>query len=316
MKKIVDNVGIYERRFADRQTCSSDLCYAAAKKLLTDKDLDPSEVDVLLFVTQTPDYRMPASAIILQDRLELGSSTIAFDINLGCSGFVVGLQTAYSFLQNPGISRVLLLNGETRSRVYSPKDWKTAFLFGDAGTATLIEKGQEFGKSYFSLNSNGAGASMIQIKGGGYRFPSSAETLREKVADEYGNIRHDEHGFMDGENVFSFVAREVPKDIKKLYTYAEVTRAETDFFLFHQASKVVNDYLLKKLRLESDKVPASLHKFGNTSSVSIPLTIVSELKDRLRSGQTICLSAFGVGLSWGSVLIKNSGMTISEITEV
>lgn len=316
VKKIVDNVGIYERRFADEQTCSSDLCYAAAEKLFDDMNLNPSDIDVLLFISQTPDYRMPATAFILQERLDLSSSTIAFDINLGCSGFVMGLQTAYSFLSNPGISRVLLMNGETRSKVYSPKDRKTAFLFGDAGSATMIEKGEKFGKSYFSLNSNGAGASMIQIKAGGYRVPGSMETLTEKVVDEYGNIRSDEHGFMDGENVFSFVAREVPKDIKKLYAYASLQPGETDFFLFHQASKVVNDFLLKKLGFDKTKVPASLHHFGNTSSVSIPLTIVSELKEKLESDQTICLSAFGVGLSWGSALLQIARITISELTEI
>lgn len=316
VEKIVDNVGIYERRFADEQTCSSDLCFAAAEKLLSDMNLNPSEIDVLLFVSQTPDYRMPATAIILQDRLNLSSSTIAFDINLGCSGFVVGLQTAYSFLSNPGISRVLLLNGETRSKVYSPKDRKTAFLFGDAGSATVIEKGEEFGKSFFSLNSKGSGAAVIQIKAGGYRVPSSAETLKEKVSDEYGNIRNDEQGYMDGANVFSFVAREVPKDIKKLYAFSGLTPADTDYFLFHQASKVMNDFLLKKLGFDKMKVPSSLHNFGNTSSVTIPLTIVSELKEKLESDQIICLSAFGVGLSWASALIQTSGLTISELTEV
>lgn len=316
VKKIVDHVGIYERRFADDQTCASDLCYAAARKLFDDMNLDPSDINVLLFVSQTPDYRMPATAFILQDRLRLGPSTIAFDINLGCSGFVMGLQTAYSYLSNPGISRVLLLNGETRSKVYSPKDRKTAFLFGDAGSAAIIEKGERFGKSYFSLNSNGVGASMIQIKGGGYRVPSSEETLKENVADEFGNIRSDEQGYMDGENVFSFVSREVPKDIKKLYRYAQLQPENTDFYLFHQASKVVNDFLVKKLRFDKTKIPTSLHRFGNTSSVSIPLTMVTELREKLKPDQTLCLGAFGVGLSWGSALIQNAGMIISELTKV
>ena len=316
VKKIVDRIGIYERRFADEQTCSSDLCYAAAVRLLADMNLDPSEIDGLLFVSQTPDYRMPATAFLLQERLNLGSSTIAFDINLGCSGFLVGLQTAYALLSNPGMSRILLLNGETRSKVYSPKDRKTAFLFGDAGSAAIIEKGEKFGHSYFSLNSSGAGASMIHIKAGGYRVPSSEETRIEKVADEYGNIRSDEHGYMDGENVFSFVAKEVPADLEKLYAYADARPADTDFFLFHQASRIVNEFLVKKIGLDKMKVPSSLHHFGNTSSVSIPLTIVTELRDKLKPEHVICLSAFGVGLSWGSGLIQPAGMTISELTEV
>src|SRR6056297_1927055 len=142
VKRITDKTGIYQRRFADDSTCSSDLCFAAAEKLLFEMKVKASGIDVLLFVSQTPDFRMPATACLLQNRLKLGSSTIAFDINLGCSGFIVALQTAYAMLANPSISKILLLNGETRSKVYSAKDRKTAFLFGDAGSATLIEKGK------------------------------------------------------------------------------------------------------------------------------------------------------------------------------
>lgn len=316
VKKIVEKTGIYERRFADDQTCSSDLCYAAAKRLLSQLNRNASEIDGLLFVSQTPDYRMPATACILQKRLNLSSSVIAFDINLGCSGFVFGLQTAYAMMSNPGISRILLLNGETRSKVYSAKDRKTAFLFGDAGSAVLIEKGKKFGESYFSLNTNGSGASMIQIKAGGYRTPSSVESLKEKVVDEHGNIRNDEQGHMDGESVFSFVAREVPKDVKKLLAYSGKTREDVTYVVFHQASKLINDFLVKKLNLDPSNVPVSMHKFGNTSSVSIPLTIVSELNGKIKPDQQICLSAFGVGLSWGSAVIRPEGTIICDLVEI
>ena len=157
---------------------------------------------------------------------------------------------------------------------------------------------------------------MIQIKAGGYRHPESEETKREKVVDDYGNIRSDEHGFMDGENVFSFVAREVPKDLKKMCSYAGCRPSQIDYFLFHQASRVINDFLRKKLKLEESRVPSSLHQYGNTSSVSIPLTIVSTLKAQLKGGEVLCLSGFGVGLSWGSVLVRNAGMYIADIVEV
>src|SRR5690554_5609919 len=206
VKKVVDKIGVYERRFADEKTTSSDLCFAAAEKLMNDNNVDRSEIDLLIFISQTPDYRMPATSIILQERLGLSQSTIAFDISLGCSAFLYGLSIGFSFLSQPNIRKVLVLNGETRSRVYSPKDRKTAFLFGDAGSAALLERNEKFGKSYFSLNSDGSMESTIKIDGGGYRNPSSLETLKEKVVDEYGNIRTDEHGYMDGETVFNFVA--------------------------------------------------------------------------------------------------------------
>jgi len=316
VKRIVDKTGIYERRFADDSTCSSDLCYAAAEQLILKMNIKASEIDVLLFVSQTPDFRMPATACLLQNRLKLGSSTIAFDINLGCSGFIVALQTAYAMLANPSISKILLLNGETRSKVYSAKDRKTAFLFGDAGSATLIEKGGEFGESYFSLNTDGSGGSIIRVEAGGYRNPSSKETLVEKVVDEYGNIRNDEQGVMDGESVFSFVAKKVPKDIERLLVYSGVNKSDINYFVFHQASKMINDFLIRKLEFEPSKIPSSLHKFGNTSSVSIPLTIVSELKEELYQIDQICLCAFGVGLSWGSAIIKTSDMVITDLLEV
>ena len=316
VKKVVDKVGIIERRFADKDTCSSDLCFAAAEKLFTDLDVDRSEIDLLIFVSQTPDYKMPATSIILQDRLGLSKSTIAFDISLGCSGFVYGLSVIYSFMQGTGLRKALLLDGETRSRVYSPKDRKTAFLFGDAGVAALIEKDKKYGKSYFSLNSNGALEHLIKINAGGARNPSSPETLKEKVVDEYGNIRHEEHGYMDGREVFNFVIKEIPKDFKNILKFSGTDKEDIDFFIFHQANNFMNNYLRKKLKLSVDKVPSTIHKFGNTSSVSIPITIVSELKDKLKDKRTIFLSGFGVGMTWASSIFNVDNCSISEIVEI
>ena len=220
VKEVVDKVGIFERRFADENTCSSDLCYAAAEKLIADNDINRSEIDLLVFISQTPDYRMPATSIILQHRLGLPNSCIAFDINLGCSAFMYGLSVVYGMMQGGHIRKALILDGETRSKVYSPKDRRSAFIFGDGGIAALVECDKKFGKSYFSLNSDGSRADLIMIKGGGYRHMSSIETLQEKVVDEYGNIRSDEQGDMNGGDVFNFVIREVPRDIKKTLEYA------------------------------------------------------------------------------------------------
>lgn len=314
--KLAEKIGIYERRFVDDQTCSSDLCFAAAEKLFVDTQIDRSEIDVLLFISQTPDYRMPATSVILQNRLGLSKSTISFDINLGCSAFLYGLNVAYSFLAQPNIRKVLILDGETRSKVYSPKDRKTAFLFGDAGIAAVIERNDKYGDSYFSLNSNGAMESTIKINGGGYRNPSSQETLRERVVDEYGNIRNDEQGYMDGETVFNFVAKEIPTDIKRLCEFSGHDIKQFDYYIFHQANAFMNCFLAKKLKLDVNKIPSTIHKYGNTSSVSVPLTIISELREQNNRNMPLLLSAFGVGLSWGTAFINMVDCKLCDLLEI
>ena len=316
VRKVVDKIGIYERRFADEQTCASDLCYAASERLIADLQVDKSEIDVLIFISQTPDYRMPATAFLLQERLGLPKTTMAFDLTLGCSACLYGLSIGYSLLQQPHIRKVLLLDGETRSKVYSPKDRKTAFLFGDAGAAILLEKGEKYGNSYFSLNSDGSMADTIKIEGGGYRMPSSEETLRERVVDEYGNIRSLEHGYMDGDDVFNFVASKVPKDIKYLCSEVGEDIQSMDYYLLHQANDFMNQFLVKKLKLDAEKVPSSIAKFGNTSSASIPLTIVSELQNQLSGNKKLMLSAFGVGLSWGTIILQTNDCHISSLVEI
>lgn len=316
VKEVVDKVGIYERRFADENTCSSDLCFAAAEKLFEDNNIDRSEIDLLIFISQTPDYRMPATSITLQHRLGLPGSCIAFDINLGCSAFMYGLSVAYGMMQGGHIRKALILDGETRSKVYSPKDRRSAFIFGDAGVAALIECNEKFGKSYFSLNSDGSRADLIMIKGGGYRHMSSIETLQEKVVDEYGNIRSDEHGYMNGGDVFNFVIREVPRDIKKTLAYADKTADSFDYIIFHQANNFINSYIAKKMKLDTSKIPSTIEKYGNTSSVSVPLTIVSELKDKMEGNKELLMSAFGVGMTWATGIVPFVDCKISDIVEI
>lgn len=316
VNEIVDKTGVYERRWADETICSSDLCFAAAERLISDLNFPKEEIDALIFVSQTPDYRMPATAIILQDRLGLKKSTLAFDINLGCSGFVYGLSVAYSYLLNDGIRNVLLLDGETRTKQYSFKDRTTGFIFGDAGVAALIGKDNTFGKSYFNLNSDGSRESLIKIPAGGYRKPSSAETTMEKVVDEHGNIRSEEQGSMNGAEVFNFVLMEIPKTIKDTLVQSGETLESIDYFVFHQANSFMNAYLAKKMKLPEEKVPMSIHQFGNTSSVSIPLTMASQLNGKLKSGDKLLLSGFGVGMSWATAVIQMDHCHITDLIEV
>ena len=316
VKKVVSKVGVMERRFVDDKTCSSDLCFAAAEKLITDNAIDRNEIDLVLFLSQTPDYRMPATSILLQNRLGLPMSTMAFDVSLGCSGFISALSIVYSMMQNKGFRKALLLNGETRSKVYSRKDRREAFIFGDAGVAALIERDDKFGESHFSLNSDGSRGDLIMIPGGGYRNMSSVETLREKIVDEYGNIRSDEHGRMNGADVFNFVIVEVPKDIKRLLESSGEDIQEMDYYVFHQANAFINNHIAKKLKLDKDRIPWTIQKYGNTSSVSVPLTIVSELKDKMEGKKKIMMSAFGVGMAWATAIVPFVDCKISDIVEI
>lgn len=316
VKKVVDKIGVFERRFVDDKTCASDLCFAAAERLFADNNINREEIDLVVFISQTPDYRMPATSILLQDRLGLPNSTIAFDVNLGCSGFIYGLSIVYSFMAQSGLCKALLLDGETRSKVYSPKDRTSAFIFGDAGVAALIERNEKFGDSQFSLNSDGSRGELIMIPGGGYRNMSSEETLRERVVDEYGNIRSDEQGYMKGGDVFNFVISEIPKDIKRLFAEAQCDIADVDYYIFHQANSFINNYIAKKMKLDRDRMPSTIGKYGNTSSVSVPLTIASELKDKLCGEHRLMLSAFGVGMAWATAIVPFVDCKISDIVEL
>jgi len=316
VKDIVDKVGIRERRFAPEGMTASDLCFAAAEKLIADMKIDKSEIDMLIFISQTADFKMPATSVILQDRLGLGKHVAAFDVNLGCSAFVYGLSIAYAYLNAGTFRKVLLLDGETRSRVYSPKDRKTAFLFGDGGVAAMIERNGKFGKSYFSLNSDGSLSDLIKMDAGGYRNPSSPETLAEKVVDEYGNIRSDEHGYMNGADVFNFVLKEIPGNFKSVMEISGVTKESIDYVLFHQANDYMNSYLAKKLKLDTEKVPSGIEKFGNTSSVSIPLTLVTQLQNKLNGHKKLMLCGFGVGMSWATAQIDVEDCQVSDLVEI
>lgn len=316
VKEVVDKVGVIERRFADVDTCSSDLCFVAAQKLFYDNNIDRSEIDLLVFISQTPDYRMPATACTLQHRLGLSSSCIAFDINLGCSAFIYGMSVVYSMIQGGAIRKALILDGETRSKVYGPRDRRSAFIFGDGGIAALVEKKSKYGETTLSLNTDGSRADLIMIKAGGYRHPSTPETLKERVVDEYGNMRSQEQGYMKGGDVFNFVIREIPRDIKKTMDVSGKTTDDIDYFCFHQANNFINAFIAKKMKLDTSKIPHTIEKFGNTSSVSVPLTIVSELKDKMKGEKTLLLSAFGVGMTWATGIVSFVDTKISDIVEV
>lgn len=311
--KTIENIGIKERRIADANVCASDLCLRAAERLIEENSIERDSINALIFVSQTSDYHQPATAPILQHRLGLNTSTLCFDVNLACSGYVYGLSIAYSFCTQMRCDRVLLLAGETMSKITSDYDRESKPLFGDAGTATLVEKG-DYGASFFSLNSDGKGAEVMMIPVGGFRNPCTPEAF-EMQTDEKGNRRNGYQFRMDGMDVFNFGMRVEPKDIKRLLAFAGTAMDDIDLLIYHQANRFMTDFFTKRLKFSTEKTPYSLDRFGNTSSASIPLTIVSELKDKYPMREKVILSGFGAGLSWGSVLLDLSHCKISELTE-
>ena len=313
IEKTIQSIGIVERRIADPDVCASDLCFKAAQQLMEDNAIDPQSIDALIFVSQTSDFHQPATACILQHKLGLSKDTLAFDINLACSGYVYGLSASYAYASLQGINRVLLLVGETMSKIVSKYDKVNTPLFGDAGTATLIEKG-EFGETVFSLHTDGSGAEVMMIPDGGFRNPTNLNSLVEEV-DGNGDRRNRLQFRMDGMDVFNFGMREEPRDIKKLLSEANIEMGDVDLLIYHQANKFMTDFFTSRLHFDKNKTPYSILKFGNTSSASIPLTIVTELKENYPNRKNVVLSGFGAGLSWGSVLLNLAQCRISNLIE-
>lgn len=312
--KVINSIGIEERRYADQNTTASDLCEKAARQIIKDNNIKVAEIDALIFVSQTSDYHQPATAPLLQYKLGIPNTCLSFDINLACSGYVYGLATAFSFAQQESIRNVLLLVGETMSKTVSQNDKVSTPLFGDAGTATLICKG-DFGESIFSLHSDGAGSDVIKMKYGGYRHPSCPEGFIE-YSDDEGNTRSGEQFYMNGLDVFNFGMSVEPKDIKNLIKEAGISPDELDLLVYHQANRFMTDFFSKKLKISSDKTPYSLKKYGNTSSASIPLTISSEMADgNYKNREKSILTGFGAGLSWASVFLNLSRTKIFPVIE-
>ena len=278
--------------------------------------INKNTIDFLVFVSQTPDYRLPATAPLLQHRLGLPNTTAAFDVNLGCSGYVYGLSIAYAFAAQKEVRRVLLLVGDTPSKFVSQKDKTTGILFGDGGTATIIEKKADGGPACFSLNSDGSGKDALKIESGGYRNQSSPETLR-MIEHEDGSTRRQEDLTMDGASIFNFTIREVPKDISTLIAHAGLSLEQIDYIIYHQANRFITDHLTKKLKYSLEKIPYSLGKYGNTTCLTIPLTIASELADEIRTdSKKVVLSGFGIGLSWATAVLELKNCCIPPIIEV
>lgn len=295
--KIIAGTGVRSRYVADERTCASDLATEAAKQIILNSKLELEQVGVLLFATQSPDFILPATSYVIHKALKLVPMTITFDINLGCSAYVYGLYVASCLLKSTGKQYALLLVGDTMSRYVSPEDASTKFLFGDAGSATLLEIDETAEPMYFTLGSDGTGWQNLIIPAGGARNKKT-DTTSALNQDHDGNIRSAEHLYMDGMEIFNFTISTVVPHIQQVID----EKGMPDVTVFHQANRYMLEFMRKSLKIPRERFLYSLEKYGNTSSASIPVTLCSEYKDK-RYGPKVLLSGFGVGYSWGSVIL-------------
>lgn len=314
--QLIKTVGVEKRRIAEKGQTTADLVFAAADKLLDDLKWDRNEVQALIFVSQSMDYIIPASSTILQDRLGLPKTCMALDIGLGCSGFVYGLSVIGSLMSQTRINKALLLAGDLSNITSSYRDKSAYPLFGDAGTATALEYDETAVPMTFNLQTDGSGYQAIIIRDGGVRHWITKKSFTYRKYGE-GIYRNNLQINLNGIEVFNFSLREVVPNIKTTLEYAGKTLNDFDYLVFHQANRLINETLRKMLKVEKEKVPYSIHKFGNTSSASVPLTIVSELQEEIRTKKVrFLLSAFGIGLSWGTVLLEIDSIVCSGVLEV
>jgi 3-oxoacyl-[acyl-carrier-protein] synthase-3 len=316
IEKFIDATGVEERRIATKEICTSDLCFAAAEKLIKDLNWNKDEIEILVFVSQTGDYILPVTAALLQDRLGLSSNCIAFDVPLGCSGYVYGMSIVAGMMKGSGFKKGLLLAGDTSSKLLSKTDKSTFPLFGDGGSATAFEVDEKAENLLFDLGTDGSGFRTIIINDGGSRNRINSDSLAYQTISQ-GIKRNACQLALDGMDVFSFGISQAPKTVNNLIRKFDIDKEFIDHFVFHQANLMMNKMIAKKLKLPIEKVPYSLKEFGNTSSTTIPLTIVTELKESLtKAAQHLIVCGFGVGLSWGTAKIKLDNVVISDLIEI
>lgn len=309
----VKTTGVMERRFSFELT-TADLCYAAAEKLIADLGWEKSDIEGIIFVSQTPDYILPATACILQDRLGLSKECYTADISLGCSGWVYGLNIGASLVSGGNLKKVLVMCGDAKGTSRNIIRRRNP-LFGHAGTVTALEYQEDAPAMQFNFGTDGSGFDAIITPDGGARNPVTRNSL-----DYYnfeGMEMHHLQARMKGMDVFSFGITTAPKSVKKLGEHFGFNYLDADYFVFHQANMKMNDMIAKKLKLPKEKVPSSMYHFGNTNGGSIPMTIVAELKGKVEDKPTsfVCCG-FGVGLSWGTVAFKTNNIVISDLVEV
>lgn len=298
VESIIKTTGIREVRVSSPDETASDMCFKAAQHLFECENISPDSIDGLVFVSQSPDYILPATSIVLQDRLGLTEQTVCIDIHYGCSGYIYGLYQAALWITSGSCKRVLVLAGDTTTKMINPNDKSLRMVFGDCGTATIMVKGDN--QLGISINSDGGGYKSLIIPAGGFRRPYSDST-RKVVFDEERNGRSDEDLYMDGMTIFNFAINNVHKDINELIDYVGWEKDSVDIFALHQANDFMLGYISKRLGVSREKVPSNVELVGNTGPSSIPLLLTDLYSSNTRKPKRAILSGFGVGLSWGSI---------------
>ena len=301
-EKIEKKTGIKLRHVVTENETAADLGIAAAEKVIGRNVIPKDRIDFILCVTQSPDYLLPTTACIIQDKLGLKKSCGAFDINLGCSGYIYGLAVAKSLVETGIAQNVLLITTETYSKHINPLDKSTRTIFGDGAAATLVgHGGMEI--CGFDLGTDGSGKDFLIIPAGGSRQPSTPITAIERVID--GNIRSEDNLFMSGADIFDFTIREVPNSVKRILNKENLKKDNVDLYIFHQANQFMLDFLMRLMKLNKERFYTNFADTGNTVSASIPIALKRAIDEGvIKANQTIVLCGFGVGLSWGSTIIK------------
>lgn len=296
--RIAEKTGIHQRHIANRNECASDLAYEAATKLFSSGACRPGQIDYVLLCTQSPDYFLPTTACLLQDRLGIPKTAGALDFNLGCSGYIYGLGLAQGLIATGQASKILLLTAETYSKFLDPADRSSVTVFGDAAAATLIGRTDDLATAQsgvYVYGTDGSGAAHLIVKNGG---------LRQRC----GNIASESNSgalYMNGPEIFRFTLDVLPGCVRGILQKANKKMEDVDLFVFHQANKYMLDHIRTKLAIPEEKFYLSLADCGNTVSSTIPIGLQGALKDgRLKDGHTVMLVGFGVGLSWGGTLLR------------
>lgn len=302
-EKILSKTGISVRHIASPSETAVDIAEHAAKKLFAKYAISPRVIDFVLFCTQSPDYKLPSSACILQDRLDIPTTAGAFDYNLGCSGYVYGLSVAKGLIAGGVAKVVLLLTAETYSKYIHPMDKSVRTIFGDGAAATLVdeEAAKTIGK--FVLGTDGAGADKLIVRTGGAR--EAFDPAASEDEDASGNRRTKNNVFMAGPDIFNFTLEVVPEMMDAVCAKNGITRNDIDLFVFHQANKFMLDTIRKVNGIPKDKFYVDLEDTGNTVSSTIPIALVrAQEKGVLKQGMKVMIMGFGVGLSWGATVIN------------
>lgn len=314
VEKFMNLTGIREtRRTLKHQTCS-DLGYVAAKRILDERGIDPKEIGAIVFASHSPDYRRPATAFILHKRLGMGADAAAFDISLGCSSLIYGVQVLGSMMQSSDIKKALLITGDTAGKSVNPTDRSSVMLFGEAGGALLLEKDEEAKSPIKSIvRSDGEGYRYMIVPGGGYRY---LNPLEELVECKDGNSRTLYNSFIQGTAVFTFTIFDVPKILKDFLKWTETTVEDYDSFAFHQANLYILKQIAKKVKIPMEKMPISLDRYGNTSGASPLVSLITENAHKEeKEVKDVLFCGFGIGVSWGVFSAKVDTNYIYPIIE-